>query len=107
MLFSLAIKQLIVKQLTKNKWSSEFIIAKGNQIGKCLLSHEWIYQRIWACKHGCKKEDADYKQLCQHLKHGKQRYKRGNKKVIGVLFSITNPLITVKEFFKKDSNYII
>jgi IS30 family transposase len=79
-LFSLAMKQLIVKQLTVDKWSPELISAKGNQTGKCPLSHEWIYQWIWACKHGNKKEDAEYKQLYKHLRHGKRRRKRGNKK---------------------------
>jgi IS30 family transposase len=33
-LFSLAMKQLIVKQLTEDKWSPELISAKGNEKGK-------------------------------------------------------------------------
>jgi len=44
------------------------------------LSIEWLYQWIWQSKHGNKAVDKPYKHIYQHLKHGKRRRKRGNRK---------------------------
>ena len=79
-LFTDSMKYVIIRQLEVDKWSPEIISQMGHKTGNCPISHEWIYQWIWSCKHGNKREDADYKQLYKHLRHGKRRRKRGNRK---------------------------
>ncbi len=78
--FSLAMKEQAVKWLTVEKWSPELISVKGKETGKCPLSIEWLYQRIWQSKHGNKAADKPYKRIHLHLKHGKRKRKRGNQK---------------------------
>jgi IS30 family transposase len=78
--FSKQMKDYAIKQLIVDKWSPELISVKGKESGNCPVSHEWLYQWIWASKHGNKREDKDYKKLYKHLKHGRRRRKRGNSK---------------------------
>ena len=62
------------------KWSLEIIRVQGHKTGKCPLSIETLYQWIWECKNGNKATDKPYKKMYTHLKHGRRRRKRGNKK---------------------------
>lgn len=72
--FTEDMKRLVVHYLTIERWSPEFI-------SKCttaeMVSHESIYQWIWACKHTNLKENKPYKKLYEYLRHGKRRRKRG------------------------------
>jgi len=78
--FKLAMKNQAVRWLTVEKWSPELISFKGNQTGACPVSIEWLYQWIWQSKHGNKLADKPYKRIYLHLKHGRRRRKRGNRK---------------------------
>lgn len=53
---------------------------EGKRLGSCPISHEWLYQWIWACKHGNKRSDRPYKQLYNELRHGRRRRKRGARR---------------------------
>ena len=78
--FTPEMKDQAVEWLSIKKWSPELISVEGKKTGKCPLSIEWLYQWIWQCKHGNKAADKPYKRIYQHLKHGKRRRKRGNRK---------------------------
>ncbi len=78
--FTPEMKRQAVEWLTEKKWSPELISFEGKRTGKCPLSTEWLYQWIWQSKHGNKAVDRPYKYIYQHLKHGKRRRKRGNRK---------------------------
>jgi len=78
--FSTQMKQQAVKWLSVEKWSPEIISVKGHQTGKCPMSIESLYKWIWQCKHGNKEADTPYKKIYTHLRHGKRRRKRGNRK---------------------------
>ena len=78
--FTLEMKNQAVSWLGNEKWSPELISVEGNRTGKCPISIEWLYQWIWSTKHGNKSADKAFKHLYQHLKHGKRRRKRGNRK---------------------------
>ncbi len=73
-------KDWIVNRLQEDRWSPELISHQGKKTRECPLSHEWIYQWIWECKHTNHQENQEYKQLYTYLKHGKRRRKRGNRK---------------------------
>jgi len=79
-IFTKSMKDWIVNRLTEDRWSPELISHQGKKTGECPLSHEWIYQWIWECKHTKRQENQEYKQLYTYLKHGKRRRKRGNRK---------------------------
>lgn len=66
--------------MTVEKWSPELISVVGNKRGKCPVSAELLYQRIWRCKHENKRADNVYKRIYELLKHGKRRRKRGHRK---------------------------
>jgi IS30 family transposase len=55
--FNDRMKQVPVKWLQVDKWGPELISVRGNETGLCPVSHECLYQWIWACKHG-KKSDS-------------------------------------------------
>jgi IS30 family transposase len=78
--FNLAMKRHAVKKLEVEKWSPELISVKGKETGDCPISHEWLYQWIWQSKHANKAADKPYKRIYLHLKHGRRRRKRGNRK---------------------------
>jgi len=44
-------KQVAVQWLLFNQWIPELISVRGNETGLCPVSHEFLYQWIWACKH--------------------------------------------------------
>ena len=52
--FNHRMKQVAVQWLQVDKWSPELISFWGNDTGLCPVSHECLYQWIWACKHGNK-----------------------------------------------------
>lgn len=76
-IFNDQIKQIIVYYLKVEHWSPELI-------SKCLesvpISHEWIYQWIWTCKHTNTSKNRAYKDLYKYLRHGRRKRKRGNYK---------------------------
>ena len=73
--FDDSMKQHVQKRMKEDGWSPEFISAVDKEVG---VSHEWIYQWIWNCKHSNKRKDSSYKKLYLYLKHGKRKRKRGN-----------------------------
>ena len=77
-LFTLEMKDQIIKWLTVEKLSPELIAVKGNLEFDRFVSHETIYTWIWEMKHSKRKEDRPYRKLYQELKHGRRRRKRGN-----------------------------
>ena len=79
-IFTKPMKDWIVNRLQEDRWSPELISHQGKKTREYPLSHEWIYQWIWECKHTNHQEDQEYKQLYTYLKHGKRRRKRGNRK---------------------------
>jgi len=78
--FTEVLKKQVTQELLADKWSPELIRGNAWRENRFMVSHETIYKWIWACKHGNKRKDADYKQLYQALKHGKRKRKRGNRK---------------------------
>jgi IS30 family transposase len=78
--FSTQMKEHVVNWLSVEKWSPEIISVEGHKTGKCPMSIESLYQWIWQCKHGNKATDKPYKKMYTHLKHGRRRRKRGNRK---------------------------
>jgi len=78
--FSTQMKEHVVNWLCVEKWSPEIISVEGHKTVKCPMSIESLYQWIWQCKHGNKETDKPYKKMYTHLKHGRRRRKRGNRK---------------------------
>ena len=78
--FSTQMKEQAVRWLSVEKWSPEIISVEGHKTGKCPMSIESLYQWIWQSKHGNKATDKPYKKMYTHLKHGRRRRKRGNRK---------------------------
>lgn len=78
--FTTGMKLQAAEWLQVEKWSPEIISAVGKETGKCPISHEWLYQWIWQCKHGNKAADKDYKKIYDCLKNGRRRRKRGARK---------------------------
>jgi transposase, IS30 family len=79
-MFTRGMKEQATQWLSHEKWSPEIISFIGHKTGKCPVSAEWLYQWIWQSKHGNKTADKPYKRIYLHLKHGKRRRKRGNRK---------------------------
>ena len=75
-IFTEEMKSLIVRYLEQDKWSPEYISKCVNGVE---ISHEWIYQWIWRCKHENKSKTKAFKKLYRYLKHGKRKRKRGNR----------------------------
>ena len=68
----------IAKQLAVEKLSPELIAQMGCRENADFVSHETIYQWVWAMKHSHKRQDQPYRLLYTDLKHGRIRRKRGN-----------------------------
>jgi IS30 family transposase len=66
--------------LIKECWSPELISHVGKKEYERFISHEWIYQWIWKCKHSNRREDKEAKLLYRYLKHGRRHRKRGNRR---------------------------
>ncbi len=77
--FTDKIKYQVVNKLTVDKWSPELIYNDFQSKGQQIVSHETIYKWIWACKHGNRRDEKEFKNLYQLLKHGKRRRKRGKR----------------------------
>jgi IS30 family transposase len=75
--FNDRMKQVAVQWLQVDKWSPELISVRSKETGLCPVSHECLYQWIWACKHGNKRVHQPFKRLYQDLRHGHRRRKRG------------------------------
>ena len=63
--------------LTEEKLSPELISGRWHVMGMPGVSHETIYQWIWAAKHA---GDSQDKNLYKDLKHGAGKRKRGNRR---------------------------
>jgi len=79
-IFDDAMKRYIQQRLVSQKWSPEFISAKGRQWRKDFISAEWIYQWIWQMKFSQAGKDKVYTHLYEYLKHARRRRKRGRKR---------------------------
>jgi transposase, IS30 family len=76
--FTDEMRRQIVKQLAIEKLSPELITHSGRKGNPDFVSHETIYQWIWAMKHSHKQQDQQYQLLYKDLRHGRRRRKRGN-----------------------------
>ncbi|MDZ7692464.1 MAG: IS30 family transposase [Balneolaceae bacterium] len=74
--FTEALKGQARRWLTTEKLSPELISGRWGVMGIDGVSHETIYQWIWAAK--LNKDPTD-KNLYKHLKHGARKAKRGNR----------------------------
>lgn len=77
-IFTDEMRTQIIKQLTIEKLSPELITQMGRRENADFVSHETIYQWIWAMKSSHKKQDQPYQHLYTDLRHGRRRRKRGN-----------------------------
>ena len=75
--FDFQMKQTVSHFLTEERWSPELI---SNCVDGVNISHEWIYQWIWNCKHTNNQQTRPYRDLYKYLKHGRRKRKRGNYK---------------------------
>lgn len=64
--------------MENEKLSPELITQRGRQMYKDFVSHETIYQWLWAAKVSQRSADTPFRDLYKHLKHGGRRQKRGN-----------------------------
>jgi len=71
--------EYIRKKIREERWSPELISERGRKIYGTFISHEWIYQYIWAAKHSKRKEYSEDKDLHKYLKHFGRRRKRKNQ----------------------------
>lgn len=74
--FTDALKAQARQWLTTEKLSPELISGRWQVMGIDGVSHETLYQWIWAAK--LNKDPTD-KDLYKHLKHGRRKRKRGNR----------------------------
>ena len=74
--FTKQLKDQARRWLTEEKLSPELISGRWSVLGIEGVSHESIYQWIWAAK--LNKDPTD-KNLYKHLKHGARKAKRGNQ----------------------------
>jgi IS30 family transposase len=75
-------KRKAVEWMDYKKWRPELINVIGIKTGKCPMSAEYLYQRLWQSKHGNKEADKPFKKIHNLLRHDKQRRKRGSRKDI-------------------------
>lgn len=76
--FTEPMRQQIVSWMVDKKLSPELMTQLGRQMFGDFVSHETIYQWLWACKQSDRRADQPYCQLYKHLRHGGRRQKRGN-----------------------------
>jgi IS30 family transposase len=74
--FTNQLKEQARRWLTTEKLSPELISGRWQTLGIDGVSHETIYQWIWAAKHSGDSEDAG---LYKDLKHGAGKRRRGNR----------------------------
>lgn len=70
----------IRERLKKDKWSPEFISAKGKEHFGDFVSHETIYDYIWTSKHSKHRYYRNDRDLHKDLRHFSRRKKRKNTK---------------------------
>lgn len=75
--FDQAMKDYCIDKLITQRWSPELISHEGKKSNHQFVSHEWIYQWIWKCKHSNRRQDSAGKNLYRYLKHGRRHRKRG------------------------------
>lgn len=75
--FDKSMKNYCMEKLLDQRWSPELISHEGRKENRHFISHEWIYQWIWKCKHSNRREDKEGKNLYRYLKHGRRHRKRG------------------------------
>lgn len=78
--FTPAMLSYIRDRLRMDKWSPELISGRGKLIFGDFISHEWIYQYIWAAKHSRHQDYAQDGDLHTYLKHYGRRRKRSKAK---------------------------
>jgi len=78
--FTSAMRIRIAEMLSARKWSPELICAKERETNSNFVSHETIYRWIWAMKWNYEKKNEGFHRLYLHLKHGRKRLRRGNRK---------------------------
>ena len=74
--FTDALKAQARQWLVEEKLSPELISGRWGTLGIDGVSHETLYQWIWAAK---RTGDPTDKTLYKHLKHGRRKAKRGNR----------------------------
>ncbi len=77
--FTAIMEVYIADKLKKEKYSPEIISNIGKQEFGYFVSHEWIYQWIWARKQDRRRANS-YGKLYQDLRHGKHRQRRGHRR---------------------------
>lgn len=65
-------------QIKEERWSPAIISVKGKEKYGDFISHETIYQYIWAAKRSSHKDLREDKELCSYLRHHSRRQKRKN-----------------------------
>jgi IS30 family transposase len=84
--FNDRMKQVAVQWLQVDKWSPELISVRGKETGLCPVSHECLYQWIWACKHGNKRANQPFKRDCTKTSAmGIEGVKEASGGILGVL----------------------
>lgn len=73
-------KKLIIRWMSRKRWSPEIIAAKARQKKIDMVSYETIYQWIWSMKKSHRRENHPFKNIYKYLKHGRRRKKRGRTK---------------------------
>jgi len=77
--FTMVMETYIASKLTEEKYSPEIISILGKGEFGDFISHEWIYQWIWARKQDYRQANH-YRKLYQHLRHGRHRQRRGHRR---------------------------
>lgn len=77
--FTLPMKQVIRSWLENEKYSPELISVLGKKQYGDFVSHETIYQWIWACKRSHRRQDQLDRKLYLGLRHNPRRQKRGRR----------------------------
>lgn len=96
--FDHTMKELISHYLRVERWSPELI---SKTVEGVSISHEWIYQWIWNCKHTNTVEGRKYKDLYKYLRHAKRKRKRGNIKDSRGILQNRTPIDQRPEIVKK------
>lgn len=78
--FTDGMKKLIIKWMSRKRWSPELIAAKARLCKIDMVSYETIYQWIWKMKNSNRRENLPFKNIYKYLKHGRRRKKRGRTK---------------------------
>ena len=75
------LRHQMYKWITQEHYSPELVAAQWKKRKIKGVSHEWIYQFIWYCKHTNKRTNSKFKMLYKYLKHGRRRQKGATIKI--------------------------